>query len=274
MNNIQKGKFREDLYYRLNTVPIRVPALKDRPEDILILFRKFAYDFSEKYRTEPIVLDEEATVLLENYRWPGNIRELKNVAEQLSLLSERRHITALELVNLIPNIIQRNLPSAGGMKSSDHQNFQEREILYKLLFDMKSDLNELKKLIFELVRSNDLHMPEMMSLLPTSSGFDVNYAQNQQEEQYPNHDIKPVISRTNNFGYNDNAPRVIYDKNSNDTFNKVEVVEVNLSLEDMEKDYILKAIKKHNGKRKEAADELGISERTLYRKIKQYDIQI
>lgn len=274
MNNIQKGKFREDLYYRLNTVPIRVPALKDRPEDILILFRKFAYDFSEKYRTEPIVLDEEATVLLENYRWPGNIRELKNVAEQLSLLSERRHITALELVNLIPNIIQRNLPSAGGMKSSDHQNFQEREILYKLLFDMKSDLNELKKLIFELVRSNDLHMPEMMSLLPTSSGFDVNYAHNQQEEQFSNHEIKPIISRTNNFGYNDNAPRVIYDKNSNDTFNKVEVVEVNLSLEDMEKDYILKAIKKHNGKRKEAADELGISERTLYRKIKQYDIQI
>ncbi|MBP7184382.1 MAG: sigma-54-dependent Fis family transcriptional regulator [Saprospiraceae bacterium] len=282
MNNIQKGKFREDLYYRLNTVPIRVPSLRERPEDISLLFRKFSYDFAEKYRTTPIILDDEAYILLENYTWPGNIRELKNVAEQLSVLSEDRNITADNLIDLIPNIVNRNLPSS--YKNGDqNQPFQEREILYKLLFDMKSDLNDMKKLIFELVRANNLSMPEMLSLLPSNSLF--NNESNQQFNQIRNSNDFHNISQNNkeyDSGYEsfqntretEQKPLIIDKGQPSNLYKKAEIVEMNLSLEDMEKDFILKAIKKHGGKRKEAADELGISERTLYRKIKQYDIQV
>ena len=149
---VKKGKFREDLYYRLNTVPIRVPSLRERRGDIFMLFRKFTIDFAEKYRTSPIQLDERAQLLIENYSWPGNIRELKNVAEQLSVMAEERMITAEDLIQLIPGIINRNLPMIPSDEQGEGAKLQEREILYKLLFDLKNDMNDLKNLVFELIR--------------------------------------------------------------------------------------------------------------------------
>ena len=145
LQRVKKGKFREDLYYRLNTVPINIPALKDRREDIYLLFRKFSNDIAERYKSEPIRLDEQARMLLENYRWPGNIRELKNIAEQLAILSEKRLLTAENLLSLVPNMGKRNLPVVADGNAGGGENFQEREILYKFLFDMKADLNDMEK---------------------------------------------------------------------------------------------------------------------------------
>ena len=153
LEKIKKGKFREDLYYRLSTVPIDVPSLRERPEDIHLLFRKFCIDFAERYRTSPIQLDDEAKLLLERYSWPGNIRELKNIAEKTSVLSEDRMVTAEDLVEFIPNLLKSNLPVI--KEGNNGETMQEREILYKLLFDMKGDLNELKNLVFDLIRKND-----------------------------------------------------------------------------------------------------------------------
>lgn len=266
---VRKGKFREDLYYRLNTVPIRVPALKDRRDDIPVLFRKFAYDFAEKYRMEPVRLDDRAELVLENYRWPGNIRELKNVAEQLSVLSESRHITAEVLQQTMPQLFQRNLPMMpehGSSRGGD-QNFQERELLYKVLFDLKNDMNDLKSLIYELVKSNNLRMPELGNLrsmqpaLPTLS--------------YP----RDVAIENTDFSYQpiDNntrvTPIIIESGKNNLNFDKSEVEESPLAMDEIEKEAIKRSLKKYNGRRKEAAEELKISERTLYRKIKQYNLQ-
>ncbi|CAG0905537.1 unnamed protein product, partial [Darwinula stevensoni] len=165
LENVRRGRFREDLYYRLNTVPIRVPALKDRPEDINLLFRKFAHDFAEKYRTTPIQLEPEAQRVLENYRWPGNIRELKNLAEQVSVLAQDKMVSAQELTRLVPNLLNRNLPMVSDFNASNGTaSMQEREILYKLLFDMKNDLNDLKSLVFELIRSNNLNVSDVQQL--------------------------------------------------------------------------------------------------------------
>ena len=164
-DSIKKGKFREDLYYRLNIVPIIVPPLRERQEDIYPLFRKFAVDFAEKYRTTSIQIDDRARLLFESYTWPGNIRELKNISEQLSVISEEKMITAEDLVDYMPSILNRNLPSIGtGKNNGDVGNMAEREILYKLLFDMKQDLNDLKRLVVELVSTNDLRMPDMANL--------------------------------------------------------------------------------------------------------------
>ncbi|MEY3369286.1 MAG: hypothetical protein RI973_2441 [Bacteroidota bacterium] len=264
---MRSGKFREDLYYRLNTVPIKVPSLKERGDDIYLLFRKFSNDIAEKYHTDPVRLDEQARFLLENYRWPGNVRELKNVAEQISILSEKRMIDAEDLLRFVPNIQNRNLPiPAEGTKAGD--NFQEREILFKFLFDMKNDLNDLKSLVFELIRQNDLEMPDTSSLrmlqqvtLPefTPSAKDAPEFDKFVPAQLrvePSENLKPIII---------DRPEKNYDSS--------EVVEASLNLIEMEKDLILKALKKHAGKRKEAAQDLGISERTLYRKIKEYDLQ-
>lgn len=265
---VRKNKFREDLYYRLNTVPIHVPALRERQEDIYMLFRKFAVDFAEKYRTPPIQLDDRAKLLLENYNWPGNIRELKNVAEQLSVLAEERMVTAEHLVRIIPNIARRNLPM---IPESEHRGtnggatMQEREILYKLLFDMKNDLNSLKSLVSELIVSNNLRVSDSQNLhalqvpnLPSPSDIEEMPPRMQQifeEDQAASAKLRPII---------------IEDE---DAYENSEVVEENLSLEENEKELIRKALRKHNGKRKEAAEDLGISERTLYRKIKEYDLQ-
>ncbi len=267
---VRKGKFREDLYYRLSTVPIRVPALKERREDITLLFRKFAYDFAEKYRMQPIRLDERAEMVLENYNWPGNIRELKNVAEQISVLSEERLLTAEQLQRTMPQLFNRNLPMIA--ERNGGESFQERDILYKVLFDMKNDLNDLKSLIYELVRSNDLHMPDLGSvrqLQPTYSGsaypahspaFESADYGNERSQYFPSGDherVKPIIIDPGKLSNN---------------FDKSEDADSPLAMDEIEKEAIRKALKKYNGRRKEAAEELKISERTLYRKIKQYDL--
>jgi len=273
MKQVRKGKFREDLFYRLNTVAIKVPSLKERREDINTLFRKFASDFSEKYRTPLLQLDDRAQLMIENYPWPGNIRELKNLAEHLSILAGERLITGELMLELVPHILQRNLPAI--TRPGEGENLQEREILYKLLFEMKHDLNDLKGLVFELISNNDLNVPNIKSLRQLqSSNFNsvsdkdiANYSPLNNNEFYDESDL-------DNSEFNDSnvTGPIIIDQRDNNGFHNAEVVEENLSLVEMEKDFILKALKKHNGKRKEAATELGISERTLYRKIKFYEI--
>ena len=261
MERVKKGKFREDLYYRLNTVPITVPPLRERKEDVYLLFRKFANDFADKYSTDTIRLDERAQAVIEHYSWPGNIRELKNVVEQLSVLSQEKIVTAEDLVELIPHILKRNLPAkTNGYAGSD--NLQEREILYKLLFDMKNDLNDVKQLVFELIKSNDLSVSDVHKVRAlNASSANRSYSVNDLSYQNENSDDdtearKPII-----LSAEDLKP-----------YEKHEVVEETLSIEVMEKELIKKALKKHNNRRKDAALELGISERTLYRKIKQYEI--
>ena len=256
LEKVRRGKFREDLYYRLNTVPIRVPSLKERREDILIFFRKFAQDFAEKYRTSPIELEDASESLIENYAWPGNIRELRNAVEQLSVLSDRKNISPNDLLRIIPDIHQTNLPSIGSNdQAGEATGYHEREILYKLLFDMKQDLNQLKTMFVQMVQANDLEMPPSMD-----KGITV----------IPNNSSPAWPSYTSTS----HTERPIIIQKNKDEFENVELVEEHLSLDDMEKDMILKVLKKFNGKRKDAADELGISERTLYRKIKQFSIEI
>ncbi len=273
---IKAGKFREDLYYRLNTVPIELPPLRERREDIYMLFRKFAVDFADKYRTTPIQLDERAQQLLENYVWPGNIRELKNVAEQISVLSEERQIGAERLIQFLPNITQRNLPmipeTNGGAGSGS--TFQEREILYKLLFDMKSDLNDLKSLVFELIKSNDLRVSDLRSIRSLQlSGSQTSTASTptaeQQLQDILDHNDKPEEVSPTPGQYKP----IILDNSEQSHYDDMEVVEENLSLEENTRELIKKALKKHSGRRKEAAQDLGISERTLYRKIKEFDLE-
>lgn len=275
---VRNGRFREDLYYRLNTVPIRVPALQQRREDIPVLFRKFAYDFSEKYRIQSVRLEKQAESILESYRWPGNIRELKNVAEQLSVLSEEREIGPDELLRLMPQLLQRNLPVPsnrrdGGASSSN--DFQERDLLYKVLFDMKNDLNDLKSLIYELVSSNNLRMPDLSRLrtLPTTGSIDFQESINRSYQPQET-DIPPYYSNTDP---NRVLPIVIDNKRTGTSgdhysISDSEIIDSPITLEDIEKEAIKKALKKFKGKRKEVAEELKISERTLYRKINEYNL--
>ncbi|MEN0046819.1 MAG: sigma-54 dependent transcriptional regulator [Bacteroidota bacterium] len=269
---VAKGKFREDLYYRLNTVPIQVPPLRERREDIYMLFRKFAVDFSEKYRTSPVQLDERAQLLVENYYWPGNIRELRNVVEQMSVLAERKLIFAEDLMTYIPNIAKRNLPM---LANQDKENkMQEREILYKLLFDMKNDLNDLKSLVFGLIRGNDLNVPDVGSMptLQAAIGPASDYQYSKSNNYSDLSDRFAPTEANNDYAQEDYNSSPILIHHRKEDYNDMEVVEETLSLEENEKRIIRKALKKHNGRRKDAASELGISERTLYRKIKEYDI--
>ena len=248
------GRFREDLYYRLNTVPIRVPSLKDRKEDILLLFRKFAADFADKYKTTPVILDEEAKNVLINYSWPGNVRELKNIAEQISVLSQEKNIGAEKLKGFLPEHNYSRLPVlSGGNGVVSHSEFaNEREILYKLFFDMKKDVNELKKMFFDLLQNPTL---------------------------VPHANIPAYTGELNDYGGNNNqnivssSQPVILHHNNNRDIQQHEDVEESLSIMDKEKELILRALKKHRGKRKDASLDLGISERTLYRKLKEYDIE-
>ena len=259
----QQGKFREDLYYRLSTVPIRVPALRDRREDIPLLFRKFAADFSERYRTQSVQLDNAAQQLLVNYSWPGNVRELKNIAEQVSVLSVDKMITADALQRFIPqrdgSRPQALLPAVAHTSGSGGGDFSstERDILYKLFFDLKKDMNDLKGMMFELAHGQGFspaaHTTE--TYLPQ-----VSFGANAGTET-----ITPV--------YNTPTPILRQPNVSNGMVDHHEDVEENLSLADREKEFIVKSLKKHKGRRRDAAAELGISERTLYRKIKEYDIQ-
>jgi DNA-binding NtrC family response regulator len=283
MENVQKGKFREDLYYRLNTVPIKVPPLKERPEDIHLLFRKFASDFAERYRTTPVRLDERAQLLLENYSWPGNIRELKNIAQQVSALAESKQVDAQELLKFIPKALERNLPAVqnqfgGGFDNAAGPSHYEREILFKFLYEMRRDLADMKDLITDLVRTNDLQMPA--SAKGNSTGLSTSLT--------PMPNFQPSVNRHNHeFDSSDYEEEYEMDKNistpiiinsdhtleKEDKYSAIEEIEESLSLEDMEQELIKKALSKHRGRRKEAAKELGISERTLYRKIRQYEIE-
>jgi transcriptional regulator with PAS, ATPase and Fis domain len=252
---IREGQFREDLYYRLNTVPIKIAPLRERSEDVLLLFRKFASDFAEKYKMPPIRLTEDAQKVMLNYRWPGNVRQLKNITEQISIIETSREITASDLIHYLPSEHIEILPALYN-KALDEKTFSsEREILYKILFDMKKDMNDLKKLVHELMPENqnsknqDDSTPLIRKIYHET---DEDYHSSQ--PSYPT----PVIIK--------NAGRT----NIQDT---EEFVEESLSLEDKEIEMIRKSLDKHNGKRKLAAHELGISERTLYRKIKEYNIE-
>ena len=248
---ISKGKFREDLYYRLSTVEINIPPLRERGEDIILLFRKFASDFAKKYKMPTIRLDERAEILLKNYKWNGNIRQLKNITEQLSVLEKNRSITYDLLSTYLPEP-RSNLPALINGKQNENGDFNsEREILYKILFDMKKDLNELKKITKYL--KTDEKTPEEMT---DFSDFFTR------EEQVYN-------SNENNF-----ERKTI--QNNNDKYSYAEEIieEETLSIQHNEIELIMKALEKSKGKRKIAAKELGISERTLYRKIKQYDIEM
>lgn len=277
-DKIKKNKFREDLFYRLNTVPIRIPPLRERHEDIYMLFRKFAIDFAERYRGYPVELEERSRQILESYAWPGNIRELKNVAEQLSVLAESRVVAPEELLRYAPQLLQRNLPVITDATRGDTVGgMQEREILYKLLFDMKSDLNDLKSLVFELVQTNDLQMPAStpISRLQSPSLAEsrvVPYqAATEPASPYNSGSIaKPEEPLPNVPSH---KPIILDPGSGAHEYESIEVYDENLSLAENEKDLIKRALKKHSGKRKEAAQDLGISERTLYRKIKEYNIQ-
>jgi DNA-binding NtrC family response regulator len=265
---IRKGKFREDLFYRLNTVPIRIPPLRERREDIYMLFRKFVVDFSERYRTFPIELDAAARQALENYGWPGNIRELKNMAEQLSVLAEDRILHTEDLMRLAPHLLQRNLPMIPN-SSVDGTYMQEREILYNLLFDMKGDLNDLKALVFELIKTNNLEVPDALQLQRAQQNTAINYppAKRESFQVQPSHHSEEQFIESPDY----RQPYII--ENPTDTsYESVEVFDDNVSMAEHEKALIKRALKKHNGKRREAAQDMGISERTLYRKIKEYNI--
>jgi len=257
----QKGRFREDLYYRLNTVPIRVPSLRDRKEDIPLLFRKFVVDFAEKYKTKPIYLDEEARGLLTEYSWPGNVRELKNIAEQISVLSKNDHINAIQLNEFLPKHTAHNMPMLSG-NTPVGEFANEREILYKLFFDMKKDVNELKKMFLEILQNP--------SLSGQAAHFTKEAIINELKEDI-NTSIAPISNVTipsTSMQLPHHQPVII----DNDLQNHYEVEE-SLNIMDKEKELILKALKKHRGRRKDASTDLGISERTLYRKIKEYDIE-
>lgn len=266
----QKGKFREDLYYRLSTVPIRVSALRERKEDILLLFRKFAVDFAERYKTTPVQLDEDAKQMLINYPWPGNIRELKNIAEQISVLSQSNLVNARELSLFLPDKKENRMPMIAGTTASG-EFANEREILYKLFFDMKKDVTELKKMFVEILQN------------PSLAGAAASFTKESILNDYsPAVNEVPIINTVNTgntpVGSGNNllpaqhsvtsAPVILHD----DAIQMHEEIEESLNIMDKEKELIVKALKKHRGKRKDASIDLGISERTLYRKLKEYDI--
>jgi DNA-binding NtrC family response regulator len=272
--NVQKGKFREDLYFRLNTVPIQLPPLRERREDIYLLFRRFSLDFAERYRLEPLELTDDARRILENYFWPGNIRELKNVADQLSILSQERTIDGPAMQRQMPQLSQRHLPSIPDSKNGE--NMQEREILYKVLFDMKRDLTDLKSLVFELISANDLEMPNAQQVrslrLPENTTPASVLDRIEEKSPTTNESPAPTYPDTTYDSQEADYEPIILSDNQRRHYDESEVVEENLSLEDNERDLITKALEKHQGHRREAAQDLGISERTLYRKIEKYGL--
>eukprot|EP01012_Entosiphon_sulcatum_P017245 TRINITY_DN22040_c0_g1_i1.p2 TRINITY_DN22040_c0_g1~~TRINITY_DN22040_c0_g1_i1.p2 ORF type:complete len:416 (+),score=60.16 TRINITY_DN22040_c0_g1_i1:1527-2774(+) len=258
-NRVKNGKFREDLYYRLNTVPLRIPALQERKEDIYLLFRKFSADFSDKYRSPALHLEPDAIQVLTNYSWPGNVRQLKNIAEQICVLEKDRNVTGQAILNYIPNEAGSNLPMA--INSQSKEDFTERDILYKVLFDMKKDMVELKKLVAEIIQ----HGGNTATVL----------ADNPQYINQLYRDVELPVGQEHAFTIQHPTPvnNNVNNNNNTDYFaHEAEEVEESLSLVDKESDLIKKALKKHKGKRKFAAQELGISERTLYRKIKELNL--
>lgn len=270
MEAIDKGKFREDLYYRLSTVEINLPPLRERGEDIHLIFRKFASDFSHKYKMPPIKLEPEAANYLMRYRWDGNIRQLRNVAEQISVLETNRVITLPVLQTYLPNH-DRQLPSLVNTKKADSDFSSEREILYKVLFDMKGDLTDLKKLTLELLQNDKGQVQESnKNLIQRIYGQKSNEIQDIQSTPTSSYNILPMENhQTQNNSFHEHVD----DEDDDNNYLLAETVEdIPLNLVDQELELIKKALERNKGKRKAAAEELGISERTLYRKIKQYNL--
>ena len=252
---VRAGKFREDLYYRLNTVPLKIPALRERKEDIFLLFRKFIADFTDKYRSPSVQLDADAQNVLSNYSWPGNVRQLKNIAEQIAVLEKDRNITGQSILTYIPHEQNSQLPMRIDKHGKD--DFSERDILYKVLFDMKKDMLDLKKLVAEIIQNN---------------GNGTQLAVNPQvlNQLYTDIELQPTVAEL------PGSPTLTIHQPGTEPQHfdilQHEEEEESLSLIDKESDLIKKALKKHRGKRKLAAQELGISERTLYRKIKELNL--
>ncbi len=259
---ISKNKFREDLYYRLNTVEISIPPLRERQEDIHLIFRKFVADFADKYHVPPVRLTPDAVEMLKNFRWPGNIRQLRNLAEQLSVVEQEREVDGQTLMHYLPTIGQSELPALynqpRGSSGSDFSS--EREIMYKILFDMKSDLNDLKKLTMEMMKEGvheDFEKDNSQLIHKIYGGQSAAEEKAELEQKYlPIYKEGDTELHTDTFDADHET-----------------VEEENLSLQEKELELIKKALERNHGKRKSAAEELGISERTLYRKIKQYDLQ-
>jgi len=249
---IHQGKFREDLYYRLNSVPIIVPPLRDRKDDIFLLFRKFSLDFAEKYRMPVIELSEDAKLMLENYRWPGNVRQLKNITEQISIIEQNRRISAENLRRYLPEGSFNELPILYKGETRE-TTFSERDLLYKVLFDMKKDIHDLKKIVADILQEDKGSLPIAE---PSAHFF------NQDDEMQVSIHAAEIPMPVSNDLHED------FEEPIQDS----EIIEESLSLQKKEIDMIRRALDKYNGKRKNAARELGISERTLYRKIKEYDI--
>lgn len=258
VKSIQENRFREDLYYRLNTVPINIPPLRERGDDIVLLFKKFATDFAEHYRMPPIKLTDEAREILLNYRWPGNVRQLKNITEQLSVIEQQREVEAETLKRYLPDYNIDKLPALYRNAVDEKTFSSEREILYKILFDMKGDINNLKKLVNEIIEK----------------GADVDKVQKDNEQL-----MRSLHQPTADFVDSEQAapkpaePEPARKEAAPDIQDTEEYVEESLSLQDKEIELIRKALNKHDGKRKYAAQDLGISERTLYRKIKEYNLE-
>lgn len=258
---LKKGRFREDLYYRLNTVEIFLPPLRERKEDIHLLFRKFASDFAQKYRMPTVQLSPEAVKELLRYRWPGNIRQLRNIAEQISVVEQKREISAETLLSYLPEDKVSHLPVTVSQSKAEGDFASEREILYKVLFDMRNDLNDLKQLTFKLIQEGNTPkvQEENQTLIHKIYGSEVAYPADMNEPAMMllSHDKAPShVGRHGNYDFAEEIQE-----------------EEPISLQDKEVELIQKSLERHRGKRKEAAKELGISERTLYRKIKQYNIE-
>ena len=270
---VSNGKFREDLYYRLSTVPIYIPPLRERGEDIYLLFRKFCIDFAERMKMASVKLTDEARLLILKYPWPGNVRQLKNVAEQVSILSVDKEISAQELVQIVPDITQNRLPVlAKDMFNESTTGMTERDILYKLIFDLKKDLNDLKQFVFDVARNQHNGGSNVSPI--TLSDAD-GYRDNSRNtlEQYPSSPtfIQPMSSVQSGMPKHDESSHLII--NEPQSYTTHETIDESLSLADKEKELIVKALKKHRNRRRDAATDLGISERTLYRKIKEYDLE-
>ena len=248
---IMDGRFREDLYYRLNTVPIQVPPLRERGEDVLLLFRKFASDFAEKYHMPPVQLTEDAKPVLLAYHWPGNVRQLKNVTEQISIIETKRDISADILRAYLPNVDMQRFPSTRGGKGADKELGSEREILYSVLFDMKREVEELKKIVYSLIAEKNGSVPSSLSSPP------IIHTQPLSSVPAVIHPLQPMPIKEKSM-----------EVQEAEDYAEKEL----LSLDDVEKDMIRKALLRHHGKRKDAAKDLNISERTLYRKIKEYGL--